>query len=465
MVTRIWKPFTRRAGDMQTTWFSTQRPGISVLQRTAWIAVLLCSPSAVFAQIEFERPPINYGTAKVSDPVAILAEKMAEGSVTLAHDGHFGYLKSLLDELGISASSQSLVFSKTSLQLRRISPKRPRSLYFNDDVYVGFCQNGDVIELAATDPQQGAIFYTLSQEMTEHPTIVRDKGRCLTCHASSRTQKVPGYLLRSVFPDLAGRPKTGTGTHVTDHTSDFLERWGGWYVTGQHGNMRHMGNSIGVLDEKSFDRDSGANRNNLDNYFSTKRFLTPDSDIVALMVLAHQTQMHNAIAAASYETRSALHQCQEMNLLLDRPEDFLSDSAKRRIASSADRVLRYLLFCDEFPLTAPVIGSTNFASEFESLGVRDQQGRHLREFDLKTRMFRFPCSYLIYSDAFAALPKIVRDQILDRLVRILNLENSDPNYLHIDDESKLAILNILRETLPMFEDSYRKRTTSQSVDS
>ena len=402
--------------------------------------ILIGFGSQAVAQGDYERPPIDYLNAEVHDPVAELGRKLASGETKLGYDKQYGYLKSILKALDVPVSSQTLVFSKTSLQLRRISPRRPRSLYFNDNVYVGYCQNGEVLEFAATDAKQGATFYTLSQDEEGTPKFVRDRGGCLSCHASSRTQNVPGFLIRSVFSDAAGRPKLGSGTFTTDHTSDFNDRWGGWYVTGNHGKMRHMGNTICQNDEHTFDRDVGANKQTLVGAFRTATYLTPHSDIVALMVLEHQTQMHNAITAANYETRQALYQSNQMNELLERPEGHISESAKRRIASSADRVLRYLLFCDEFQLTDTVSGSTTFSTNFAARGKQDTRGRSLRDFELNTRIFKYPCSYLIHSEAFAELPDEVRSLVLSRLLDILEGRDESPKFSHLTGDLRREIL-------------------------
>lgn len=421
------------------------------LSRLALVLVTLTLASTATAQDDYERTPIDYLTAEVNDPVARLNRKLQSGDISLPFDDRYGYLKSVLECLDIPVSSQSLVFSKTSLQLHRISPRRPRALYFNDDVYVGYCHRGDTLELAATDAKQGATFYTLSQTDQGPPQFVRDRGRCLSCHSSSRTQNVPGYLVRSVFADTSGRPKLANGSFTTDHTSKFRDRWGGWYVTGDHGTMRHMGNTICRGDETTFDRDAGANDQDLSDNFRTDHYLTSHSDIVALMVLEHQTQMHNAIAAANYETRRALYQSYEMNSLLDRPEDHISDSAKRRIASSAERVLRYLLFCDEFELSDQVTGSTSFATDFSARGKKDSRGRSLREFDLRTRLFKYPCSYLIHSDAFAGLPNEVRNEVLSRLVVILEGRDPSTQFAHLSPQTRQDIMAILRDTMPEFQ--------------
>ncbi|WP_372720384.1 hypothetical protein [Novipirellula sp.] len=418
----------------------------------------LCCATASAQRDSFEGPPINYMTAATNDPVSKLAAEVEAGEVRLSYDPQHGYLKSVLEALDVPVSSQTLVFSKTSLQLRRISPHRPRALYFNDDVYVGWCQRGDVIEFAATDAKQGAMFYTLSQSEDAAPKFVRDRGQCLTCHASSRTQNVPGYLVRSVFADSGGQPILGSGTYNTDQTSPFEERWGGWYVTGTHGEMRHMGNITYEEDDTDGDREAGANRESLEGIVSTTPYLSPHSDLVALMVLEHQTQMHNAIAAANYETREAIHQSYQMNEFLERAPDYLSESAQRRIASSADRVVDHLLMCDEFALTSPVQGTSGFAEEFTARGIRDAKGRSLRDLDLNTRLFRYPCSYLIYSDAFDGLPKEVRSKIIDRLTAILENKVDDPEFAHLTPTMRSEILAILRQTKPEFAD--KKETSS-----
>lgn len=421
----------------------------------AGMAVALVATSAVAnAQSStFEQPPIDYLNAPVNDPVTQLAGRIATGTTRLDFDDQQGYLLAVLKELDIPISSQTLVFSKTSLQLQRISPRRPRALYFNDDVYVGFCQNGDVLEFAATDPMQGAIFYTLDQSKADSPDFVRDRGSCLTCHASSRTQNVPGYLVRSVFADGSGYPILGSGTFNTDHTSPLNERWGGWYVTGTHGATKHMGN---VLYDKADIRgnrelsDKGSNIRSLDSLVSTTAYPSPHSDLVALMVLEHQIQMHNAIAAANYETRQALHQSFQMNELLERGEGHISESAQRRIAAVAENVVRHLLMTGEIRLSEPVAGTSGFAEEFAARGKRDSQGRSLRELDLQDRVFKYRCSYLIDSPAFDTLPDQVRTRIYDRLVDVLINGETSKDFQHLAEQDREVVAEILRELKPEF---------------
>lgn len=424
---------------------------------------LLIGPKLSLAQTAFyENEPIRYSKTPVDDDVTKLLKRLESGEVKLTYEKSRGYLRSLLKELQIPESSQTLVFSKTSLQIQKITPLRPRALYFNDDVYVGFVQRGDVIELGATDSRQGPTFYSLKQDPTK-PLIQRDQGQCIVCHASGRTQSVPGFLIRSVFPSRSGHPNYGSGTYNNDHTSPFRERWGGWYVTGKHGDMHHMGNQTFRVNNRG-DLSKGANIESLEELVSTKPYLNPHSDIVALMVLQHQVQMHNAITFANFDTRQALHQAKSMNRILERPETFKSESTKRRIRSAAERVVSHLLMCDEFKLTSKVTGTSGFAEEFAQRGPFDQKQRSLRQFDLNTRLFRYPCSYLIYSPSFDGLPDEVRLPILDLLIEVLqkNPENADSetdtpvtktdddNYQHLTRDDRQAIMTILRETKPEF---------------
>jgi len=405
-------------------------------------------------QLDFEREPINYGRTPFHDPIVDLQKRLANDEAKLRYDDDHGYLRSLLELLDIKPSTQMLVKSKTSSQLRKISPMRPRAIYFNDHTYVGWVQDGDVLEVITTDPVQGAVFYTIPQTKPaaegESPKFNRDRSGCISCHATSRTQGVPGGLVRSLFTDAQGQPHYGAGSFTTDHRSPFKERWGGWYVTGTHGAMRHMGNVVSSSREKptSIDREVGANISDLSDHFDEKRYLTGHSDIVALMVLEHQTQMHNYLTLASYETRSARHNDDVMNTALERPPGTMSDTTKRRIATAGDKVLRSLLFVDEFKLTSPVQGSSDFAKEFVALGPSDKQGRSLRDFDLTTRMFKYPCSYLIYSPSFDALPSPVKRHVIERLHAVLTGEDESEEFSHLTTADRTAIFEILSETKP-----------------
>lgn len=417
--------------------------------RLSLLLLMFMQVSAAHAQMEFERPPIDYHNGPLSDPAARLACELDAGRVALEYEEPQGFLRSVLRAFDIPESSQVLVFSKTSLQLRRISPRRPRAIYFNDETYIGWVQGGDVLEVSTVDPRQGAIFYTLAQDPDVAPRFLRDRGQCLTCHASSRTQGVPGHLVRSVFTDASGQPHFGSGTFTTDDSSPFHERWGGWYVTGTHGSMRHMGNIVSEIRDRpeDIDRERGANVTDLSPLLDLEPYLQTTSDIVALMVLEHQARLHNLLTLASFEARSALHYNGIMNAALDRPEDHLSESTERRIAAVSEKLLRGLLFADEFRLTSAVEGTSAFAEEFMSRGPRDSRGRSLRDLDLRTRLFKYPCSYLILSPSFSALPGEVRDHVTRRLRSILD-GTDEASFPHLTAADRRNIRDILDDLRP-----------------
>jgi hypothetical protein len=434
----------------------------------AVILMSLLTGGPLLAQIDFERPPINYGVTNPGDPIARFVRSTESGERALVRHSKWGWLPSVLERLDIDIESQVLVFSKTSLQLHKISPRTPRAIYFNDDIYVGYCHHGEVLEIAATDPQLGAVFYTLDQEDIE-AKIIPDRGQCLSCHATNRTQGVPGYLVRSVYPDFGGRPRAGSRSYVTDHRTEFTRRFGGWYVTGQHGSLRHMGNGIASRadDPEAMDLDLGANRTNLSASFRSDHYLTSSSDIVALMLLEHQTQMHNLIARASMETRCAIHHDEGINGALGRPLGTQSETTQRRIARAGDDLVRYMLFADEWLLESPVRGNTQFAERFQRRGERmgqlDGRGRSLRHFDLRTRLFRYPCSYLIYSEAFLQLPTPMYDYVRAKLYLILSAGEATAGYEHLFEGDRRAIHEILVETLPeLFEGMTPDRVINDS---
>jgi hypothetical protein len=366
---------------------------------------------------EIERDPINYSAATPRNAVSRLQERLVQGRAKLEFESEHGYLRSLLRALDIPESSQVLVFSKTSLQRERISPKTPRAIYFNDDVMVGFCLRGRVLEISAADDAIGTAFYTLDQANEERPVPQRQAESCLLCHSSSANQGVPGHLVRSLFVDRQGNPLLSSGSFRTDHASPLAERWGGWYVTGTSGRQMHLGNTIcqGSKRLEASENTGGVNVVDLKDRFTSSFYLTPHSDIVALMVLEHQVGMLNRLARAGMETRMALHYEREMNKALGRPAEERSDSARSRIRSVGEAVTQYMLFHEEARLTDRVEGTSSFASDFAARGPRDSKGHSLREFDLKTRLFRFPCSYLIYSRAFDSLPAEVKDYVYQSL--------------------------------------------------
>jgi hypothetical protein len=382
------------------------------------------------------------------DPLAELDSRVAAGDVRLAFEPNGrGWLDSVLKALDIPISSQSLVFSKTSAQFRLIHPGNPRAIYFNDDVYVGWVRGGPILELSAADPNAAGVFYTLEQDGDKAPRLTRDRGQCLQCHESERTQGVPGHLVRSVFPGPDGQPVFAAGTTNVDQTTPMGERWGGWYVSGSMGGP-HRGNvlfaSMGAVEAyedapTELTLDFGG-RFDIDSYPS------PHSDPVAQLVLTHQVQMHNAIARAGAEARRALAYQREMTEQFGEASETMLESVTRRIERPAEEVVRHLLFSGEAPLDGKVQPASSFSEEFQRRGPFDGSGRSLRQLDLDSRLLRHPCSYLIYSKAFQALPERTREYVFRRLGEILTGRDASPPFAHLTTADRAAIREILVAT-------------------
>ena len=371
-----------------------------------------------------EHPAIQYYKTPASNRVSRLAAKLDNGQAALRYDRDHGYLPALLASLDVPVSSQTLVFSKTSFQAARISPRLPRAIYHNEDTYVGFVRGGDILELAVMDPALGIAFYSLDQGQTERPRLHQRGDECLQCHHAAATAGVPGLMVRSIVPDRAGTPVFPSPSHITDHRSPFNERWGGWYATGTHGAARHMGNVYVEKGERadSLEPSQGANVEDLQRLFDAGAYLAPHSDIPSLMVMEHQTRMANLIARAAWTYRI--------------------DGAVN--AAQIEELLRYLLFAGEAKLEAPVRGVSSFARDFSRRGTRDKAGRSLWQLDLEHRLLTYPCSYLIYSESFDRLPKPVKDAIYTRLLAALTEKNKDAAHLSAAD--RLAIREILIDT-------------------
>ena len=406
----------------------------------ALLSLLLTAALAVAAGIEettyvpYDHPAIQYVEKPPSDAVARLQKQIDRGAVKLEYTPGFGYLPSLLKNLGINIDTQMLVFSKTSFQSVKISPRAPRALYFNDEVAVGSVQDGEVLELVALDPQQGDNFYTLSIEKTDHPEFAR-RDVCLQCHQGLSTLGVPGILVSSVYPAADGMPAFRGQAMITDHRSEFDHRWGGWYVTGTHGSMTHMGNAVGhdPARPQLLDTQGTQNLTSLDKKFDTSKYLLPTSDIVALMTLEHQTRLTNLMTRVGWDTRIAQH-------------DGKLDEAK--LNGEVEEMVTYMLFADERPIREPIAGVSTFTKTFPERGPRDHQGRSLRDFDLKTRLFRYPLSYMIYSAAFDGMPDVVRARVYQRLYDVLSGKDQNQKYARLTADDRKAILEIVRDTKP-----------------
>jgi hypothetical protein len=387
-------------------------------------------------------PTIGYSYRETTEAVSRLASQMVAGAVRPAFEPlpGPGYLSAVLGALDVPIESQILVFTKTGVQGRLTGPANPRALYFNDSVVVGYIRGAPLLELASQDSRQGVIFYTLPQAPAAPATLTR-RDQCLSCHQSLATLDVPGMLVRSHFTSPQGATLRNLGSFDVDHRTPFGDRWGGWYVTGTHGEIRHLGNSVVTDTDKPESAVSAATLNvkSLYGRFDPAGYPSAHSDVVALMVFEHQMHAINLMTRLGWEARVA-----------QAAGRF--DPASVPLAEAVTELADYLLFVDEAPLTSPIEGTTRFAANFSAKGPRDRRNRSLREFDLRTRLMRYPCSYMIYSAAFDGLPVEARLAVYQRMWRSLS---GDVSGFRMSAEDRRAIIEILRDTKNDLPDYFR----------
>ena len=408
-----------------------------------------------------EYPTMHYASAPRGDAITKLEARLESGAVKL-EVGPRGYLDSLLAALDVDASSQTLVFSQTSLQSRRINSRTPRAIYFNDDVYVAWVQNGP-LEIASLDPNLGPVFYMLDNspapgaKVPKRPPLERQIGRCLGCHDSYSLSGggVPRFIVGSGYTGPSGNLVAHEGWILVDDGTPLEDRWGGWYVTGKSGEQKHLGNVL-IRNQQDFDRLDELRRGNLDTLdglFDTKPYLTDKSDIVALMILEHQVNAQNAITRVNYDVRTAIDRERGASRAKEGYEldaEQLSAETRKAIDEAVEPLVRTLLFAGETRLTAPVSGEPRFVEQFMSRAIRDPSGRSLRDLDRRTRMFRYPLSYVVYSPAFDALPRAAREVVYRRIAALLRGPQDDAMVARLRPDERQAIFEIFVATKKEF---------------
>jgi hypothetical protein len=408
------------------------------------------SAAAVFAQrtdafvASRDHPAIEYSRGPVTDRVAELNRKIQDRTVRLKFDGPGGYLRSALDGLEVPVESQVTLFSQNSSQADLISMKNPRALFFNDAVSVGFVRGGTVLEVAAHDPRQGVIFYTLDQTAADVPQFKRNDA-CLACHLSWTTLGVPGLFVFSMLTLPEDKNAYASG-FASDQRTSFDSRWGGWYVTGSLGSIRHMGNKpVSTASTPDAAKPEARELKSLDGRFDTAGYPSQYSDVAALMVLEHQTHMTNLITRLGWEARLAAYEARTDAAPIARAPGARIQKSTRVEEAAADLV-DYALFVYEEPLPGRIRGSSGFAEKFSAMAPADRKGRSLRQLDLDRRLMRYPCSYMIYSDAYNALPAAAKDLVYHRMWQVLSGQDRNARYARLLLADRQAIVDILRET-------------------
>lgn len=409
-------------------------------------AAVLFSGCAV-AQGFHQRAPNLYRQTADDNAATALNARLAAGGSTLPAQGRSGRLQALLDALSVPASSQMLVWSKTSLQRHRISPQNPRALYFGPDAYVGWVPGAASLEVAVGDRRLGLVFYTLAQDPAVPAVLQRDDS-CLSCHGGERTDDEPGLLLRSVFPDAEGDPIASAGEVDVTLQTPLVDRWGGWIVTGRFSGP-HRGNGPAVRDEQGRYRVNPRAAADLAAFaadFPLDGYPARTSDVGALLAFEQQATVHNLLIRASLQVRCVLDGESSLNEMLG--ETGPRPATVRIVDALARQIAGALLLADEAPLAGTGAGvDPAFAAAFAALWPKDPAGASLGRFDLQERLFALPLSPMVHSPAFAAMPDELRAAVLERL-RVALQRGRLPGGVVLTPAQRRALHEHLRATLP-----------------
>jgi hypothetical protein len=379
---------------------------------------------------DLDAPAHAYWTRPLEDAFTKLKAELESGKIPLTSGDEMGFVVNLLGALEIPVSSQTLVFSNTSLQLRLISPRNPRAIYFNEDIYLGWVPGGQ-IEVASLDPALGGIYYIADIPRDGRAPLFDRANRCMNCHAEKATREVPGLVIKSVLPGTRGGSIDSFRRDETGHSIPLEDRFGGWHLTGKHHIKKHWGNAIGDYangTEKTIPVEPG-------QYFDLARYPVPTSDILAHLLHEHQVGFVNRVVEGTYKARAWL------------AEDGATLTAEhaKALDEQAGLITRYVLFADEAKLPPPgVTPDPVYASAFLENRRKNEAGLSLKDLDLRDHIFRHRCSYMVYSSVFTGMPETLKSRVLAHMKRALGSNG----YPHLPLNEKQAIRSILTATLP-----------------
>jgi hypothetical protein len=376
-----------------------------------------------------DRPPHDYWTRPLGDGFSRVKGDLESGKTELDRSSELAFVRSLLRVLDVPESSQMLVFSATSLQQAQISPGNPRALYFNEELYIGWVPGGK-IEIVSVDPQAGAIFHMFRIPRGGEMIRPDRSTKCINCHMNEDTRWVPGLVSKSVVPGPNGGSLMAFRKEQNGHGVPLKERFGGWYLTGKHKITEHWGNVAGRFNAGELTKvplDAGTR-------FDAGRYPVATSDVLPQLLHEHQVGFDNRFIEAVYKTRA---------LAVAK-----SASAGAELDKMARELTRYVLFADEVPLpNGGIEGDPAFVQAFARNRRAVPPGASLKDFELKTRMFKFRCSYMIYSPLFAGLPVELKMRIYKRMREALDVKVPDREYAYLPAAEKQAIRAILKATL------------------
>jgi hypothetical protein len=383
--------------------------------------------------IDFKAPPHNYLEWQPGDRFAQLQQKVQKGEVKLDTSNDKAFLTSLLQALNIPVSSQIMVFSASSLQSEIINPRNPRALYFNEDTYVGWVPGG-LVEIIAADPVMGPMFYVFNRLRPGGPVPdVQRSTKCMNCHAGNATRRLPGLIAESLLVSRAGSSLETFRRDVQGHQIPLEMRFGGWHLTGEHNLASHKANVMGIPN-------SGKNQIvpvEPGQYSDLSLHLLPTSDILPNLMNEHQMGFENRLVYAIYTVRQ---------LKYDN-KNILGAAAKAEIEERAQELARYITFADEakFPARG-IVGDPAYVQDFLRDRRMTKAGLSLKDLDLKTRIFKHRCSFMLYTDTWKEAPKELKERIYYHMALYLR-DQPDALHAHLTQTERLAIRSILKETM------------------
>lgn len=414
------------------------RRNVIIIKRVGILSLMLClSNINLYSNINFEDPIHKYFEKNPKDIFSEFKILIESGkSCTKRFSDDLSNLKYLLDEFNISHKSQILVFSNTSLQLSKISPSTPRAIFFSDDIYFGYVPNGK-IEIIGIDPEIGAIPYifSLPQYQEKNFPIIYRSRRCMRCHASEKTDYVPGLLMESVIPISGGGTLDVLNRKKPGHSVPYELRFGGWFLSGSTKVGENWANKLGTIQNGNIEQVR------VNPKASTGIHLNHTSDPIAHIVLEHQIGLVNLCIKIQYKIRES-----KSRSIHDKT--VISEGLVKEL-------LDYVLFKNEPKLPNPLdIALSPFARQFQELKINPEKVDMLREFDLKTRLFKYPCSYMINNRIISSLPKEIKELFYAKLVKTLDPNSFVTNrYSHLVESDKISIDQFLFQ----FNHDYRKQ--------
>lgn len=412
------------------------RPTLKAAAHLTVLTVLSAPALSLSAErlFNFREPPHSYFEHQPTDRLARLQADLTSGKTTLDTSSDNAFLISILKALEIPVSSQILVFSATSLQSEIINPRNPRALYFNDDTYLGWVPGGRV-EVSAIDPKMGPMFYVYERFTPGRIPTPERSTRCFACHAGTATNYVPGLIAESVLVSMAGSSLQTFRRDEQGHQIPLESRFGGWLLTGKHNLTKHEANVAGKSDSGRIDRfDASPGR-----FSDLSRHLRPTSDILPHLVHEHQLGFENRLFQLSYLLR-------QRN---DEGKGRLTPDAEKEIDAKAADLARYILFANEAPLPSKGIeGDPDFIRDFQFQKITTRTGHSLKEFDLRTRLFKYRCTYMLYTDSWLEAPKDLKNRVYLHMAQGLKESGTSKDMSHLPVAERLAIRSILKDTLP-----------------